>query len=145
MSTDHSAPNANPETNRPTPNYHPSIWGNRFIVTNTPDDEGDFVISVVCIRSQPSKDFLNFLSRNLLVQITLAHEEQRLETLKQEVRRELIAAASNPSQQLKFIDAVQRLGLAYHFEKEIEEALQHTYDNYHEIDDINDDLYNVAI
>ena len=49
MSTDHSAPNANPETNRPTPNYHPSIWGNRFIMTNTPDDEGDFVISVVCI------------------------------------------------------------------------------------------------
>ncbi|WKA11648.1 hypothetical protein VitviT2T_029127 [Vitis vinifera] len=122
MSTDHSAPNANPETNRPTPNYHPSIWGNRFIMTNTPDDEGDFVIS-----------------------ITLAHEEQQLEDLKQEVRRELIAAASNLSQQLKFIDAVQRLGLAYHFEKEIEEALQHTYDNYHEIDDINDDLYNVAL
>ncbi|RVW19966.1 Valencene synthase [Vitis vinifera] len=87
MSTDHSAPNANPETNRPTPNYHPSIWGNRFIMTNTPDDEGDFVIS-----------------------ITLAHEEQQLEDLKQEVRRELIAAASNLSQQLKFIDAVQRLG-----------------------------------
>ncbi|KAL6315656.1 hypothetical protein AAG906_004828 [Vitis piasezkii] len=67
-----------------------AFGGNRFIMTNTPDDEGDFVIS-----------------------ITLAHEEQQLEDLKQEVRRELIAAASNPSQQLKFIDAVQRLGLAY--------------------------------
>ena len=79
-----------------------------------------------------------------MVQITLAHEEQRLENLKQEVRRELIAAAGNPSQQLKFIDAVQRLGVAYHFEKDIEAALQNTYDNYHDTDDIND-LYNIAL
>ena len=65
--------------------------------------------------------------------------------LKQEVRRELIAAASNASQQLKFIDAVQGLEVAYHFQKEIEEALQNTYDNYLDIDDINDDLYSVAL
>ncbi|RVW86322.1 Valencene synthase [Vitis vinifera] len=77
--------------------------------------------------------------------ITLAHKEQQLEDLKEEVRRELIAAASNPSEQLKFIDAVQRLGVAYHFEKEIEEALQNTYNNYHGIDDINDDFYDVAL
>ncbi|KAL6315896.1 hypothetical protein AAG906_013240 [Vitis piasezkii] len=110
------APVANPETNRRTANYQPSIWGNSFIVSNTPEDE-----------------------------ITLAHKEQQLEDLKEEIRRELIAAASNPSEQLKFIDAVQRLGVAYHFEKEIEEALQNTYNNYHGIDDINDDLYDVAL
>lgn len=78
-------------------------------------------------------------------EITLAHKEQQLEDLKEVVRRELIAAASHPLEQLKFIDAVQRLGVAYHFEKEIEEALQNTYDNYHCIDDINDDLYDVAL
>ncbi|KAL6311327.1 hypothetical protein AAG906_025540 [Vitis piasezkii] len=110
------APVANPETNRRTANYQPSIWGNTFIVSHTPEDE-----------------------------ITLAHKEQQLEDLKEEVRRELMASASNPSKQLKFIDAVQRLGVAYHFEKEIEEALQNTYDNYHCIDDINDDLYDVAL
>ena len=70
------------------------------------------------------------------MQITLAHKEQQLEDLKEEVRRELKAAAGDPSKQLEFIDAVQRLGVAYHFEKEIEEALQNTYDNYHCIDDI---------
>ena len=98
---------------------------------------------VVCI-TRP-KDFLTFCSCNLLIQITLAHKEQQLEDLKEVVIRELIAAASHPLEQLKFIDAVQRLGVAYHFEKEIEEALQNTYDNYHCIDDINDDLYDVAL
>uniref|UniRef100_F6HN10 Uncharacterized protein n=1 Tax=Vitis vinifera TaxID=29760 RepID=F6HN10_VITVI len=33
------APVANPETNRRTANYQPSIWGNSFIVSNTPEDE----------------------------------------------------------------------------------------------------------
>uniref|UniRef100_F6HN05 Uncharacterized protein n=1 Tax=Vitis vinifera TaxID=29760 RepID=F6HN05_VITVI len=65
------APVANPETNRRTANYQPSIWGNTFIVSHTPEDE-----------------------------ITLAHKEQQLEDLKGEVRRELMAAASNPSKQL---------------------------------------------
>ncbi|KAL6316974.1 hypothetical protein AAG906_024513 [Vitis piasezkii] len=65
--------------------------------------------------------------------------------LKEEVRRELMAAAGKPSQQLNFIDAVQRLGVAYHFEEEIEEALGRIYDNYQEDGNKYDDLYNVAL
>ncbi|KAL6311211.1 hypothetical protein AAG906_000480 [Vitis piasezkii] len=59
--------------------------------------------------------------------------------------KELMAAAGNPSQLLNFIDAVQRLGVAYHFEREIEESLQRIYDRFHDADDTNDDLYNIAL
>ncbi|KAL6315648.1 hypothetical protein AAG906_004819 [Vitis piasezkii] len=101
--------------NRPRAEFHPSIWGDLFITYN-PEDE-----------------------------VTRACKKKQVEDLKEEVRRELMAAAGNPSQLLNFIDAVQRLGVAYHFESEIEESLQHIYDRFHDADDTNDDLYNIAL
>ncbi|KAJ9676250.1 hypothetical protein PVL29_024985 [Vitis rotundifolia] len=66
-------------------------------------------------------------------------DEKQVEDLKEEVRRD------NPSQLLNFIDAVQRLGVAYRFEREIEESLQHIYDRFHDVDNTDDDLYNIAL
>ncbi|PPD71102.1 hypothetical protein GOBAR_DD32020 [Gossypium barbadense] len=68
------------------------------------------------------------------------------EELKQEVRRMLVANTDKSSQKLPIIDAVQRLGVGYHFEKEIEEALEiiyHHHCNHIEID--GDDLYTTAV
>ncbi|KAJ9676221.1 hypothetical protein PVL29_024961 [Vitis rotundifolia] len=101
--------------NRPVANFHPSIWGDQFI-TYTPEDK-----------------------------VTRACKVEQIEDLKKEVKRKLTAATANPSQLLNFIDAVQRLGVAYHFEQEIEEALQHIYNSFHDLNDIDGDLYNVAL
>ncbi|TYI58062.1 hypothetical protein E1A91_D11G326600v1 [Gossypium mustelinum] len=75
-----------------------------------------------------------------------AGTQQEYEELKQEVRRMLVANTDKSSQKLPIIDAVQRLGVAYHFEKEIEEALEiiyHDHCNHIEID--GDDLYTTAV
>ena len=50
--------------------------------------------------------------------------------LKEEVRRDLLASAGHPSQQLSLIDALQHLGVAYHFEREIQEAPQYIFASY---------------
>ena len=81
-----------------------------------------------------------------MVQVTRACKEEQIEDLKKEVKRKLTAAAvANPSQLLNFIDAVQRLGVAYHFEQEIEEALQHICNCFHDCNDMDGDLYNIAL
>nr|POE69930.1 (-)-germacrene d synthase [Quercus suber] len=65
-----------------------------------------------------------------------------VEKLKDEVRNELFAMG-HLSQQLGLIDALQRLGVAYHFEREIQDALEHIYMTFN--DKIDVDLYKVSL
>ncbi|KAK4576696.1 hypothetical protein RGQ29_027301 [Quercus rubra] len=105
--------NAKSEVVRRTANFHPSIWGDRFI-SNTSEDK-DIHFRKVC----------------------------EVEELKDEVRNELYAMG-HLSQQLGLIDALQRLGVAYHFEREIQEALEHIYTTFNDKIDV-DDLYKVSL
>ncbi|XVF77152.1 hypothetical protein PTKIN_Ptkin14bG0018000 [Pterospermum kingtungense] len=71
-----------------------------------------------------------------------ATNEIKHEELKEEVRRMLLAPMENSNQKLPFIDAVQRLGVSYYFEKEIEDALETIY---HDSNDVENDLYTIAL
>ncbi|CBI31276.3 unnamed protein product, partial [Vitis vinifera] len=71
--------------------------------------------------------------------VTRACKEEQIEDLKKEVKRELtVVVVANPSQLLNFIDA-------YHFEQEIEEALQQICNSFHDCNDMDGDLYNIAL
>ena len=59
--------------------------------------------------------------------------EKIVEGLREEVRKEIVVALNDPSKHtdlLILINEVQRLGIAYYFEEEIERALKHIYDTY---------------
>lgn len=79
------------------------------------------------------------------MQVTHARKVQQIEELKDELRNELKATARKSSQLLNFIDSIQRLGLAYQFEREIKEALEDMYQTYNLDDDDNDDLTNASL
>ena len=79
----------------------------------------------------------------LMVQDIHFRKVREVEELKDEVRNELFATG-HLSQQLGLIDALQRLGVAYHFEREIQEALEHIYMTFNDKIDV-DDLYKVSL
>ncbi|KAE8674434.1 (+)-delta-cadinene synthase isozyme A [Hibiscus syriacus] len=70
-----------------------------------------------------------------------AGTQQEYQELKRQVRRMLVKSIDKPSRKVHIIDAVQRLGVAYHFKKEIEDALQIVY----QTDDDDDDLCTTAV
>ncbi|GMP68098.1 hypothetical protein CsSME_00027828 [Camellia sinensis var. sinensis] len=114
-----STKNMVPEVTRRSANYHPSIWGDHFLTYATHVVEVDVKMG------------------------------QQLQPQKEEVRKMLVAANDQLSQKLNLIDAIQRLGVSYHFESEIAIALQHIYENEtdydHHDDTANDDLYTIAL
>ncbi|KAF8364721.1 hypothetical protein HHK36_033302 [Tetracentron sinense] len=108
-----SAKTGDREIIRRSAHFHPSVWGDHFLASSLED-----------------------LVPNVGVQ-------QRIEELKKEVNRMLNLASNEPMEEINLIDTLQRLGIAYHFEKEIGEALQRICDA--QIDANDDNLYAVAL
>nr|BAN81914.1 beta-caryophyllene synthase [Artemisia absinthium] len=87
---------------RPIVHFPPSVWADQFLIFDGKQAEQ-------------------------------ANVEQVVNELREDVRKDLVSSLdvqAEHTNSLKLIDAIQRLGIAYHFEEEIELALQHIYDTY---------------
>ncbi|KAK9735296.1 hypothetical protein RND81_04G196800 [Saponaria officinalis] len=93
---------ANMETiPRKTANYHPSLWGD-FFITFSPDHSN---MDNLCEESKILKEKVGNM-------------------VKEDLNSE------NIGEKLEMIDAIERLGIGYHFEKEIEELLNNIFKIY---------------
>ncbi|XXG83128.1 hypothetical protein AAC387_Pa10g0957 [Persea americana] len=70
--------------------------------------------------------------------------QKRADELKEEVKRMLINV-NDHLHELNLIDAIQRLGVAYHFEKENADALIRIHNTYSDKEDDSDDLHTISL
>ncbi|KAG8382760.1 hypothetical protein BUALT_Bualt05G0110800 [Buddleja alternifolia] len=111
-----SIENANFEDVRRSVTYHPSIWGDYFL-THTSN----------------------------IMELS-ANEAEEFQKLREEVRDLLIKTPDDSLHKVELIDEIQRLGVAYHFENEIDISLKSIYDTYSECNGKEDnDLHMVAL
>ncbi|XP_011082247.2 vetispiradiene synthase 3 isoform X2 [Sesamum indicum] len=68
---------------------------------------------------------------------------QEIESLKKEVRKMIVANNKNMAGKLNLIDSIERLGISYHFEREIEEQILNFYNACFSF--VSDDLHTVAL
>nr|J7LMP2.1 RecName: Full=Bicyclogermacrene synthase; AltName: Full=Terpene synthase 5; Short=LdTPS5 [Phyla dulcis]AFR23369.1 bicyclogermacrene synthase [Phyla dulcis] len=99
---------------RPLANFHPNVWGDRFLLNN---------------------------SDQVQLKMNALDKEEAIEKLKEGVRRKLKEASNDYMRLIQMVDAIQRLGFAYHFEEEIDQALQCLFERHHEYCKDNHDLY----
>nr|GLL40048.1 (-)-germacrene D synthase-like [Ipomoea trifida] len=97
------------QVTRGSADFHPSVWGDYFLTYS----------------SQPKQE--------VDTQDSLEHQQ-----LKEKLKNMLVEATHISSHKLHLINKIQRLGVSYQFEKEIETSLEHIFKAYDEFDDEND-------
>ncbi|KAL6520244.1 Trehalose-6-P synthase/phosphatase complex synthase subunit [Orobanche minor] len=110
-----STKNTNVDHIRRSVTYHPSIWREHFLAYT-----------------------------NDVTKISDAEKEQ-LEKQKEKVKELLAQTLDDSTLKMDLIDAIQRLGVSYHFEKEIDESLRQIHQTYCQSQSSEDDARVLAL
>ena len=79
------------------------------------------------------------------LQIIMEKYAKEVELLKEEVRAMLLDGDTAPAEKMCLINSLHRLGVSYHFEKEIEDQLDHIFQLRSSIDYDEYDLYTISL
>jgi (-)-alpha-terpineol synthase len=125
MATDKISSNSNITTVRRSANYQPPIWHYDYIQSLTSEYVVNFFLYIDSYGLSLLQVFVTILNLDWQGEsCTRRHDK-----LKGEVRMMFHNKEVDPLEQLELIDILQRLGLSYHFEKEIRRILEGVYMN----------------
>ncbi|KAG5601155.1 hypothetical protein H5410_032525, partial [Solanum commersonii] len=68
-------------------------------------------------------------------------EKVEVDELKEIIRKTLVETPESSTEKLVLIDTIQRLGVAYHFDNEIEISIQNIFDSQLQSENNDDNLY----
>ncbi|CAD5189106.1 unnamed protein product [Musa acuminata subsp. malaccensis] len=97
---------------RKSASYHPTVWGDYFILQ---------------AESSPSTKACIYTYISQMMQVCDARMQERAAELMEQVRS-MFKDTTDILQTMALVDSIQLLGLSYHFEKEISEALKRVHD-----------------
>ncbi|KAG8386224.1 hypothetical protein BUALT_Bualt03G0126700 [Buddleja alternifolia] len=130
-----STENVDLEDVRLSVTYHPNVGGTIFWHT----------LQTLCAYVPNSGLTYNLHASNMYQEL-LNSVEKELQKLREDVRKVLVTTPDESLNKLELIDSIQRLGVAYHFEKEIDISLKCIYETYSECNGKQeDDLYIAAL
>ncbi|KAL2496208.1 Alpha-humulene/(-)-(E)-beta-caryophyllene synthase [Forsythia ovata] len=122
---------------------------------SVPTDEKDFteIRSIQGLKNvpfgSPWQDFffhcVDFNLPSLNIVDILPNEEQERQILREEVKKLLAATPDDSLLKLDLIDAIQHLGVGYHFVTEIEKSLKYVNDTYESCVKQDNDLHTIAL
>ncbi|KAL8063552.1 hypothetical protein ABFX02_01G033700 [Erythranthe guttata] len=111
---------------------------NYNLATNTKNSN---IVRPVIANFPPSLWGDRFTSFNMDVQLSNMYAEE-IKVLKEEARNMLISCDNKLSERLVLIDTIERLGLSYHFENEIQEQLTLAFNGHLKLElEENNDLF----
>ncbi|XP_047331192.1 valencene synthase-like [Impatiens glandulifera] len=108
------------EVARPSVDFHATVWGDYFLKHASND-------------STENKSITDQMELKI-------HSDS-----KEEIKKKLITI-TGLSEKINFIDTIERLGIGYHFESDIEDAIQNIYGiSFHDAHPCNDNLRTCAV
>ncbi|ANM57869.1 Terpenoid cyclases/Protein prenyltransferases superfamily protein [Arabidopsis thaliana] len=128
-----------------TPSWKPAKQQDFFVASSSKKSSDDLESSLPTPHFSPSLWGDHFLSVSLNRAVEFDELEREIETTKPLARDKLMSSESSDKEKIRLIHLLVSMGISYHFDKEIQDILKHSFTKLDDIIVGEDDLETISI